>query len=363
MPGITGTCQGVPMTGIDAPLVALAAHPIGTEWPTRAWPTGPAPTPVVALVEEMFGDFGRYETTYAVVVVQAGRLIHERYEGALPNWVGDPIPVTTTTPLLSWSLAKSMLHAAIGILVGEGRLDPDLPAAIAQWRDDERAAITVANLLGMRDGLAWNEDYVDAGGSQVIEMLFGAGAEDVGAFARARPLAAPPGTRFNYSSGTSNILSGLVADVVGRGSAYRDFLVERLFAPIGMTSAEPTMDATGLWVASSYVHATAQDFARFGTLYLRDGVWDDTRILPEGWVDSGRQWRSVDPTDGRGYGWQWWVTGDDYGTFWANGYEGQSIMISPGLDLIAVRVGRTDATKGEHLMHWRRRMVEAMATA
>jgi CubicO group peptidase (beta-lactamase class C family) len=350
------------MNGSAAPLVALPPQSADVAWPTTEWPRG-APAPeVVGLVEEMFADAGRYETTYAVAIVQGGRLVHERYEGALPTWVGDPIPVTPTTPLLSWSMAKSMLHAAIGLLVGEGRLDPAQPATVPAWRDDDRAAITVADLLAMRDGLAWNEDYVDAGGSQVIEMLFGEGAEDVAAFARARPLAAPPGSRFNYSSGTTNILSGLVADLVGRGDAYRDFLVRRLFAPIGMMSAEPTMDPTGLWVASSYVHATAQDFARFGTLYLRDGMWDGARILPEGWVDSGRRWRSVDPTDGRGYGWQWWLTGDEHGTFWANGYEGQSILISPALDLVAVRIGRTDAANGHHLLGWRRRLVEAVAT-
>ena len=101
-----------------------------------------------------------------------------------------------------------------------------------------------------------------------------------------------------------------------------------------MTTAQPTLDAAGLWVASSYVHATAEDFARFGYLYLRDGMWDGTRILPEGWVDTGRRLRSIDPDDGRGYGWQWWVTGDEHGTFWANGYEGQSILVSPANDLV-----------------------------
>jgi CubicO group peptidase (beta-lactamase class C family) len=362
MPAATGACQGVGVTDTEAPLVALPAQPGGVDWPSRAWPVGPALAGVVGLVDEMFRDPSRFGTTYATVVVQGGRLLHERYEGALPNWVGDPIAVTPTTPLLSWSMAKSMLHAAMGVLVGDGRISVDDAPDVPEWRGDERAAISTADLLAMRDGLAWNEDYVDAGGSQVIEMLFGEGAGDVGAFARARPLAAPPGTRFNYSSGTTNILAGLVADVVGRGDAYVAFLRDRLFAPIGMTTAEPTLDATGLWVASSYVHATARDFARFGTLYLRDGVWDGVRVLPEGWVDSGRRWRSVDPTDGRGYGRQWWVTGDEHGTFWANGYEGQSIMVSPGLDLVVVRLGRTDAAKGAHLLSWRRRMVEAVAS-
>lgn len=342
------------------PLVALPRQPAGRDWPTVAWEPGPPPAAIGALVDEMFAD-PRFGATYAVVVVHEGRLVLERYAGALPNWVGEPIAVTPATPLLSWSMAKSMLHAAMGILVGRGGLDVDTAAPIPEWSADDRAGISVADLLAMRDGLAWNEDYVDAGGSQVIEMLFGAGAEDVAAFAVDRPLTARPGTRFNYSSGTTNILSRVLADRIGRGDACRRFLRASLFEPIGMTTAEPTFDPAGTWVASSYVHATARDFARFGYLYLRDGMWAGTRVLPEGWADTGRRRRSFDPTDGRGYGWQWWVTGDDHGTFWANGYEGQSIMVCPALDLVTVRIGRTDAALGPNLDEWRRRVVEAIA--
>ena len=346
----------------ETPLVALPPQPAGLAWPTEEWERGPGPAgvDVDGLVGEMFTD-PRYETTYAVLVVHQGRLIAERYANALPSWVGDDIAVDRTTPLLSWSMAKSMLHAVVGILVGDGRLRLDEAGLVPEWRDDERAAITLPDLLAMRDGLAWNEDYVDAGGSQVIDMLFGEGNADVGAFARSRSLAVAPDTRFNYSSGTTNVISGIVADVVGRGGAYGEFLRSRLFAPIGMTTAEPTLDAAGLWVASSYVHAIAEDFARFGYLYLRDGMWDGARILPEGWVDTGRVLRSVDPDDGRGYGWQWWVTGDEYGTFWANGYEGQSITISPTNDLVVVRIGRTDASHGTDLFEWRARVVDVFA--
>lgn len=368
MPDRAAACQGerVPDPAVTdrTPLVPLPAQPAGLAWPTTAWGRADAPAAVglTGLVDEMFADTDRFQTTYAVVVVHHGEVVAERYEGALPNWVGDPIPVRPDTPLLSWSMAKSMLHAAVGLLVGDGRLDVDAPGLVPEWSDDARAAITLPDLLAMRDGLAWNEDYVDAGGSQVIEMLFGDGQHDVGAFARARTVAVPPDTRFNYSSGTSNIVSGIVADVVGRGDAYSAFLRERLFAPIGMTTARPTLDAAGLWVASSYVHATAEDFARFGYLYLRDGVWAGTRVLPAGWVDTGRRLRSIDPDDGRGYGWQWWVTGDEHGTFWANGYEGQSILVSPANDLVVVRIGRTDAAYGAALFDWRARVVDAFAS-
>ncbi len=348
----------------DAPLVALPSQPAGLAWPTTGWERAAVPTTidVDGLVDEMFTD-PRYETTYAVLVVHHGRLVGQRYANALPSWVGDPVPVDRETPLLSWSMAKSMLHAIVGILVGDGRLRLSEAGLVPEWRSDERAAITLPDLLAMRDGLAWNEDYVDAGGSQVIDMLFGEGTADVGAFARDRHAAAAPDTIFNYSSGTTNVISGIVADVIGRGAPYVEFLRQRLFEPIGMTTAVPTMDATGLWVASSYVHATAEDLARFGYLYLRDGVWDGKRVLPEGWVDTGRQLRSFDPDDGRGYGWHWWVTTDAHGTFWANGYEGQSIMISPANDLVVVRMGRTDASRGRDLFDWRARVVDAFAGA
>ncbi len=112
---------------------------------------------------------------------------------------------------------------------------------------------------------------------------------------------------FNYSSGTSNVISGIVAREVGPGAPYRRFLAERLFGPLGMTSASATLDEAGTWVAASYVYATARDFAQFGLLYLRDGVWDSRPLLPEGWVDHGRRPRSTDPDGGDLYGSHWWT--------------------------------------------------------
>ena len=128
-----------------------------------------------------------------------------------------------------------------------------------------------------------------------------------------------------------------------------------------MASARPTFDEAGTWIASTFLHATARDFARFGLLHLRDGVWDGTRILPEGWVDTARVARSTDPDDGRRYSAHWWVAEDGYGSFWANGYEGQSILVCPALDLVLVRIGRTDEAGCAHLPGWRLRVVEAFA--
>ena len=352
--------------GLGVPAAALhplPPQPTGVPWPTDAWPTGSPSAALVAVVDEVLSDEARYGDTYAVAIVQGGRLLLERHGGALPHFDRPPEPVLPSTPLLSWSMAKSVLHAAVGVLVGDGRLALDAPADVPGWHD-ERAAITLDQLLQMRDGLAWAEDYVNAGVSDVIEMLFGSGQADVAAYASARPLAHPPGTVFNYSSGTSNIVAGIVGRAVGGGAeATRRLLEQRLFAPIGMSSADPRFDDAGTFIGSSFVYATAPDWARFGTLYLRDGVWDGTRILPEGWVDHGRTVRSVDPTDGDLYGAHWWIDHLDTerGTFRASGYEGQMVAICPPLDAIVVRLGRTPESLSANLPPWRKRVFDALA--
>lgn len=355
------------MSSIEVPYVALAAQPPGVSWPTGAWPTGAPPEKVALddLLDELFDDTGPLATTYAAVVVFEGRLVAERYAGTLEHWDRPAEPVGPDTRLLSWSMAKSMLHGVVGTLVGDGLLDLDEPAPVPAWRapGDPRGAISLQHLLEMRDGLDFVEQYVVGEASDVIEMLFGAGQADVAGFAERKALAAAPGSRFSYSSGTSNVVSAIVARLVGSGDAYRAYLDERLFGPIGMTSALATFDEAGTWVASSYVHATARDFARFGYLYLRDGCWDGRRLLPEGWVDHGRRARSVDPDDGDLYGAHWWVVGDEHGSFRASGYEGQSILVVTGLDLVVVRLGKTSEEHGPDLEAWRRRVVAAFAAS
>ena len=348
------------------PLHRLPDQAPDVPWPAGAWPVGPLPEGVAidGLIEEAFDPSGPLHQTYAVAIVHRGRLVFERYDGLLPQWDKPGKPVTVDTPLLSWSMAKSMLHAVVGMLVAEGRLSLDAPAPVPEWQaaGDPRAAITLQQLLDMRDGLDFNEVYEDPEVSDVLQMLFGRGQADMAAFAADRPLAAPPGTRFNYSSGTSNIVSGIVARQVGPGEPYRNFLADRLFGPLGMTSASVTLDDVGTWVAASYAYATARDYARFGLLYLRDGRWGDRRLLPEGWVDHGRRPRSVDPDDGDYYGSHWWTRENPLGTFWAAGHEGQYVDICPDLDLILVRMGRTEADFSEDLKGWRTRMIQAFDT-
>jgi CubicO group peptidase (beta-lactamase class C family) len=349
-------------------LTPLPGQRSGVPWPTQAWPEGdvPAGVDLAPLLDEVFDDRGALATTFAVLVAQRGRVVAERYHGALEHFDRAPTPVTAETPLLSWSMAKSVLHAVVGLLVGDGRLDLDAPAGVPEWAgtDDPRRAITLRQLLAMRDGLDFVEDYEDDRVSDVIQMLFGDGQSDMAHFAADRPLAAPPGSRFSYSSGTSNVVSGVVARTVGPGEEYARFLHRRLFGPLGMTSAEPEFDEAGTWVASSYLRATARDYARFGLLYLRDGMWDGVRLLPAGWVDYARTWVSEDLEDASPYGAHWWgVAGDTRGTFRAAGYEGQSITLCPPLDLVVVRLGKTPLEREAELGPWRAAVVEAFAAA
>ena len=141
----------------------------------------------------------------------------------------------------------------------------------------------------MRSGLEFVEDYVDDRVSHCLEMLYGSGKDDMAAYAASLPLVHPPGTEWNYSSGTTNIVARIIGDALGDDpGAMETFLHDRLFGPVGMSTAQPKFDAAGTFIGSSFVYATARDFARFGQLYLDDGMVDDQRVLPAGWRDHAR---------------------------------------------------------------------------
>ncbi|HVA53199.1 MAG TPA: serine hydrolase [Acidimicrobiales bacterium] len=342
---------------------AFAAQPSDVVWPNVEWPRGthPRQRELRAVVDEAF-TADDLALTNAVVVVQGGRVLVERYAGVQEFFDRPAEPINASSQLLSWSMAKSMLHMVIGTLVDEGRLDPDQRAPVREWRDenDPRHQIRLRDLLAMRDGLAFVEEYELGQASDVLEMLFGEGHEDMAGYTARRPLAHEPGTYFNYSSGTTNVLSRLVADVVGHGDHYRDFLAARLFDPLGMTSAVATFDPTGVFVASSYVHATALDFAKFGLLYLRGGQWNEEQLVSRSWAATAQVPLSVDPEGSSFYSWQWWVTGDQYGTYWASGYEGQMISVVPALDALILRFGHTSSDHYPALDAWRARVLDVL---
>jgi len=349
---------------MSLPLVTPRYARSDTPAPTPTWAHGELTNQdaIDRIVDQAF-TLDELSVTNAVVVVKNGRVVAERYGGVREFFDRDPEPITAESPLLSWSMAKSMLHLLIGTLVAEDRLDPDALAPVPEWADpaDPRHQIRIRDLLAMRDGLGFVENYVVGETSHVIDMLFGEGKEDMAHYTASLPLAHAPNTVFNYSSGTTNVLSRIVADVVGYGDAYCDFLSERLFGPLGMTSAEATFDPTGVFVASSYVHATALDFAKFGLLYLRGGDWFGTQVVPQSWTDTAQIPQSLDEEGGHYYSWQWWVTGDQYGTYWANGYEGQMISVVPALDALVLRFGHTPAERYPDLYQWRARLLNELA--
>jgi CubicO group peptidase (beta-lactamase class C family) len=336
-------------------LPSLPPQPAGAPWPTEAWPEGPAPaglkrTRFAELLDEAFAakSTPQLGESHALLIVQGGKIVHEQYgEGFGPD---------QTYP--SWSKAKSITHALVGIAAGDGRTDIHAPADVPEWRGpgDPRGAITLDHLLRMSSGLQWLEEYLPDRPSDVIAMLFGAGEADVAGFAASFPLAHEPGRFWYYSSGTTNIVARALGRAVGAsGLAFEAFMRERLFEPIGMRSPAPKFDEAGTFIGSSFCFCTARDFARFGLLYLRDGVWDGKRILPEGWVDYARTptWQQPGAADAEGrYGAHWWLDLGGPGSFSANGYEGQFTLCVPDLDLVLVRHGATPLDKKDEIKRW-----------
>lgn len=314
----------------------------GDRFPAARWLTAPLPAGVDrarfdSCVDTLFGSPGTHGETLALAVIRGGRLVFERYgPGHGPD-----------STLISWSMAKSVTHALVGIATGDGLLDTGLDDLFPEWSGDPRSAITLQHLLNMSSGLAWNEDYVDGGVSDVIKMLAGENDGDHASYAASRPLVHEPGTHFTYSSGTTNLVARVLARALGdlppSNARTLEYMRDRLFGPLGMTSAAPKFDKAGTFVGSSYLYATAHDFARFGWLYLNDGVWDGTRVLPRGWVEHGRTYVATDPENNTGYGAHWWLPPALPGTMAAFGYEGQFTFVVPDRDLVVVRLGKSPA--------------------
>ena len=325
-------------------------------FPGADWESGDVGSDVDGAVVQrefanQFTDPDRYGTTLTMVAVHCGRVVAERYG----------TDVTASTKLISWSMAKSITDALVGMCVKDGLLSVEERAAVPAWARDERSAITMQHLLEMRSGLRWVEDYVDGETSDVIAMLFGIGKDDHAQYAIECPLEREPGSTWLYSSGTTNVITRILGDLLGDepGShAQMDRLLGRLFGTLGM-SADARFDAAGTFVGSSYVYASARDFARFGTLYLRDGVWGDERVLPEGWVDHARRQHVIDIESNLGYGSQWWTLPEEPDALVASGYEGQHIIVCPSRDLVVVRLGKTVADLRPNVLASLRRLIAA----
>jgi len=321
-----------------------------TPWPTGdRMPDGPSSVNIdmaklKSTADKLFieSDPKKKLYTRALLIVHDGRLIVERYGSG----------ITKDTALLSWSMAKSVTNALIGILVRKDKISIREPAPVPEWQraDDSRHAITIDQLLRMSSGLEWFEAYAERPVSDVNIMLFL--KPNMGAYAASKPLSVQPDTVWSYSSGTTNIICRIIRDVLGSREEYWAFPRRELFNKLGMRSAVWGTDATGSFIGSSYLYATARDYARFGLLFLNDGVWQGERILPEGWVTYTT---TPAPAAPKGqYGAHFWLnrgkTSDPASrkypqlpqdSFFAMGYQGQTIAIIPSHKLVIVRLGVT----------------------
>ena len=343
---------------ISAPAQALAPEPAPD--PDGLWPQGvrvePSQDPELAQVladAALTGPGMR-----AVVVVSNGRIVGERYGAGFSE----------ATPLLGWSMTKTVNAAIVGTLVKDRRMALDRTGLFPAWQADGRAAISLADLMAMSSGLAFNEDYGDV--TDVTRMLFL--EPDMAGFAAAKPLAGEAGKVWSYSSGTAAMLSRLWQDAVGDRDKALAWPRQALFSPLGMESAVLETDEHGTYVGSSYLYATARDWARFGQFLLQDGVWNGNAILPEGFV----AWmREPAPASNGVYaqGQLWIEAPGDEGSpgagvaaglpqdiFWLEGHDGQTVAVIPSRQVVVVRMGLTPGKLGYRPQKLVRALLEAL---
>jgi len=281
----------------------------------------------------------------AALVIHDGQIIAEHYGRGFNR----------DTPLLGWSMSKTVVATLVGALVEEGRLSVGQANLFPEWASDGRARITVADLLGMESGLAFNENYGNV--SDVTRMLYL--EPDMAAFAASLPAEAEPGQRFSYSTGSTMLLSRIWQNAFPDNSEALAWAYRTLFDPVGMKSAVLEVDASGTSTGSSYIYATAGDWAHFATLLLNNGIAEGRRILPEDWVE----WMRTPTKVSRGeYGRHVWLHGPRRGgdgngdpdagfnlppdAYWMIGHDGQTITIIPSRRLIVLRMGLTPSSVG-----------------
>ena len=300
-------------------------------------------------IDALFADAESGETQ-ALLVFHDGRIVAERYGAGYGR----------ETRFAGWSMTKSMTGVLIGLLVSDGRLRLDESAPVPAWQrpGDPRGEITLRQLLQMRSGLRHSEASEPVYESDEVRMLFLDGRDDMAAYAEAPPLEAEPGRKFEYSSATSIILADLVAQVLTasrepaiRRQAVAEYMRTRVLEPLGMTSARPEFDAAGTFIGSSFLHATARDWGKFGEFLRNSGSVRGAQIVPRGWIE----FMTTPSPRNPGYGAQLWLNrpqSDDgdvllpgktpASLFACAGHLGQYVLVSPAQKLTIVRLGKTD---------------------
>jgi hypothetical protein len=307
--------------------------PLGNILPLKN--TGIDTTKLNTIARKLITDNAYKGNAFAFIVVHKGVPVTEAYK---PQF-------NQKTRFLSWSMAKSFINAMVGILVKQGKLDIMQPTGLDEWKNDERSKITLNDLMQMQSGLKWNEDYGNR--SDVTLMLHC--ESDMGHFALERPVAYPAGTHWYYSSGATNIVSYLIRKKFSNDSLYYVFANNKLFNKIGAPDAVLEVDPTGTRIGSSYLYATARDYARFGLLFENDGVFNEERILPEAWV----KYTTTVASASKGiYGSFFWLNRGrslpsvPEDMFACDGHDGQHIYILPTQKLVVVVLGYSPTSKG-----------------
>lgn len=274
--------------------------------------------------------FDSVNQTRAAVVIYKNQIISERYADGF----------TKDSKILGWSMTKSIVSTLFGVLEHQKKINVLNKAPISAWQNDERKEITIHNLLQMNSGLEWDEDYNSI--SDVSKMLFL--ERDMTKSQIDKPLIGKPNETWNYSSGTTNLLSGILRDQFKTHQEYLDFWYAELIDKIGMNSMILEADLAGNYVASSYAWATARDWSKLGLLYLNNGSWNGEELFSKEWVKYAT---TPTPTSNGIYGAQIWLNaGKTYpnvpkNMYSFNGYQGQYVFVLPDEDLVIVRMGLT----------------------
>lgn len=322
----------VDLRNITFPTSLATANPDTISWPMgNLMPGKGSATDTIKLeriAEKLMDDDGYNGHAFAFMVVHKGIPVVEAYQ---PQF-------NAKTRFLSWSMAKSFTNTLAGIMVKEGKWDINQPVNIPEWQTDERKNITINNLMQMQSGIRWNEDYGNR--SDVTQMLYC--SNDFAKFTYNQPFAFPAGSHWYYSSGSVNVVNYLMRKTLGNDNEYYNLAQSHLFNKIGMPNAVFEVDASGTQVGSSYIYATARDYARFGMLYLQDGIFNGERILPEGWV----KYTTTPAANSNGkYGSLFWLNVSKYhpaapeDMYSCNGHDGQQIFIIPSQELVVVLLG------------------------
>lgn len=280
-------------------------------------------------VDNAFDKKGeKNKRTRSVIVLYKGKLLAEKYDDGF----------NTDSKILGWSMTKSITATYFGILQHQGKLDIMQPAPIAEWQKDERKNITINDLLHMNSGLEWEEKYDKI--CDATKMLFI--EEDMTKSQIDKPLVGKPNNSWNYSSGTTNLLSGILRQQFKSHQEYLDFWYSSLIDKIGMNSMLIETDMAGNFVGSSYGWATTRDWAKFGQLYLNKGNWNGEQIFDESWAKYVAT--PTNSSNGR-YGGQFWLNAGGFfpnapkDMYYASGFQGQMVAIIPSHDLVIVRMG------------------------